>query len=119
MPSYKELGVYRKSYSLVLEVYALTQNLPQEEQYGLTSQMRRAAVSIPLNIAEGFGKKSGDRETKRFLAMARGSGCEMEVLLNLVTDLGYVARAESQQMVEAYNEVGKMLTGLMRSLTRD
>ncbi len=119
MASHKELRVYRKSYGLVLQVYTLTKKLPKEEQYGLTSQMRRAAVSIPLNIAEGFGKKGGDKETKRFLSMATGSCCEMDVLLNLVTDLGYIDQAESQELVEAYGEVGKMLTGLKGALTND
>ena len=119
MASYKELSVYRKSYELVLQIYKLTQGLPKDEQYGLQSQMRRAAVSIPLNIAEGFGKKGGDKETKRFLSMARGSSCEMDVLLNLATDLEYIQATDSQRLVLAYEEVGKMLTGLMQKLTSD
>ena len=119
MASYRELSVYRKSYELVLQVYTLTKGMPKEEQYGLQSQIRRAAVSIPLNIAEGFGKRAGDKETKRYLSMARGSCCEMDVLLSLLEDLGYMAKAESQKLVEAYEEVGKMLTGLMQALTSD
>ena len=119
MGTYKELGVYRKAYDLVLRVYTRTKGLPRDEQYGLQSQMRRAAVSIPLNMAEGYGKKAGDKETKRFLSMARGSCCEMDVLLNLCIDLEYMAKPEGQELVAAYTEVGKMLTRLMQTLTND
>ncbi len=119
MASYKELSVYRKSYALVLEIYTLTNGMPKEEQYGLQSQIRRAAVSIPLNVAEGYGKRAGDKETRRFLSMARGSCCELNVLLSLLEDLGYAAKPKSQELVKACEEVGKMLTGLMQTLTND
>ena len=113
---YTEAKVYQKAYGLVLRIYGLTHNYPSVEQYGMTSQMRRAAVSIPLNIAEGFGKMGGKKETVRFLSMARGSCCEMDVLLNISRDLGYMSEDEHRQMSSEYAEVGKMLTGVMKSL---
>ena len=117
MASYKELNVYRKSYELVREIYRQTESLPATEQYGLQSQIRRAAVSIPLNIAEGYGKQSGAKETARFLSMARGSCCEVDVLLSLLKDLGYMREEVSHELAYRYEEVGKMLTGLMQRLT--
>ena len=117
MACYKELSVYRKSYELVKEIYRQTESLPATEQYGMQSQIRRAAVSIPLNIAEGYGKQSGAKETARFLSMARGSCCEVDVLLNLMKDLGYMEEDVSQGLASRYEEVGRMLTGLMQTLT--
>ena len=117
MASYKELSVYRKSYELVKEIYRQTENLPAREQYGMQGQIRRAAVSVPLNIAEGYGKQSGAKETARFLSMARGSCCEVDVLLNLLQDLGYMQEGVSRELAYCYEEVGKMLTGLIQSLT--
>ncbi len=116
MATYRELDVYQKAYALVLEVYSLTRKIPQEERYGLVSQMRRAAVSIPLNIAEGYGRQEGSKEIKHFLSMARGSGNEMEVLLELASDLGYMPESECEPVLRAYAEVGRMLSGLMRKL---
>ena len=86
MDSYKELLVYKKSYEQALGVYELTKRFPKDKAYGLTSQMRRASVSIPLNIAEGYGKAEMGKETLRFISMARGSSIEMEVLLDFSKD---------------------------------
>ncbi len=119
MATYRDLQVYQKGYALVLEIYELTREMPKEEQYGLVSQMRRAAVSIPLNIAEGYGKRGGDRETNRFLSMARGSCCEMDVLLSLARDLEYIAADTGQRMLDEYSVVAKMLTRLSQTLTAD
>ena len=116
MRSYKDMHVYARSYEAAKEIYALTKTLPKEEQYGLTSQMKRAATSIPLNIAEGYGKQSGTRELLRFLQMARGSCAEMEVLLSFVKDFGYIKPEEYEAKSKQYEEIGKMLTGVMKGL---
>ena len=117
MASYRDLKVYEKAYALVLEIYRATNGMPKEEQYGLKSQIRRASVSIPLNIAEGYGKMAGKRETARYLMMARGSCCEMEVLVSLLHDLGYWQREAYEKFTEGYGEVGKMLAGLIKTVT--
>ncbi len=119
MASYKDLGVYRKSYALVLEVYTRTKGLPIDEQYGLQGQMRRAAVSIPLNIAEGYGRQGSTKEVCQYLRMARGSSNELEVLAQLAGDLGYLEAERSMRLAEAYAEIGRMLTGLAESLTKN
>ena len=84
---YKELMAYQKAYKLVLLIYQLTESLPKEEMYGLSSQIRRAAVSIPSNIAEGFMR--GSKEYVHFLKIALGSAAELETQLMLCKDLGY------------------------------
>ena len=116
MDSYKELNVYKKAYEQAKRVYELTKKYPKEEAYGMTGQMRRASVSIPLNLAEGYGKAELGREPLRFISMARGSSMEMEVLLDFSKDLGYISESEYQEAKAAQEEIGKMLTGLMKSL---
>ena len=110
--SYKDLEVYTKSYDLVLEVYEATASYPPEERYGMTSQVRRAAISIPANIAEGYGKLESAAEFKRYLRMALGSCNEIEVLLNLSSDLGYLERETAKELVERYIVVQKKLYNL-------
>ena len=117
MKTYEKLKVYEKSYELARDMYVITKKLPNEEKYGLISQIRRAATSIPLNIAEGYGKMSGSRETARFLQMARGSCAEMEVLVNFIKDFGYITEEEHIGIYQRYDEVGKMLTGLIKTIT--
>ena len=116
MQSYKELEVYQWAYSQVLEVYALVKRFPEDERYGLSSQLKRAATSIPLNIAEGYGKVETGKEVVRFLSMARGSSAEMEVLLDLTKDLGYITAEEYSKLKSKQESVGRMLTGLIKSL---
>ena len=116
MGSYKDLSVYEKSYEAAKEMYMLTKSFPREEQFGLISQIKRAATSIPLNIAEGYGKVAGNVETLRFLKMAKGSVAEMEVLLRFSHDFGYVSREEYVKQCTVYEEIGKMLSGLIRAL---
>ena len=118
MQSYRELVVYQKSYGQAIKVYELTKSFPKEERYGLTSQLRRAATSIPLNIAEGYGKVEMGKELLRYLSMARGSSAEMEVLLEFSKDLGYISGNDHEELRARQQEVGKMLTGLMKSLTK-
>ncbi len=116
MDSYRELNVYRKAYEQAKRVYELTKKFPKEETYGMTSQMRRASVGIPLCIAEGYGKQETGKETHRFLSMARGSSVEMDVLLDFSKDFGYISGSEYQEAKAAQEAIGKMLTGLMKSL---
>jgi len=112
---YSELLVWQKAMNLVTVVYKLTKVFPEDEKFGLTSQLRRAAVSIPANIAEGHGRKS----TKAYLnhvSIANGSLMELETLLQIAARLEYV---ENKRLLEALgqtNEIGKMMSGLTRSL---
>ena len=111
--SYKDFDVYAKSYELVLKVYKASEPYPQEERYGLAGQMRRAAMSVPLNIAEGHGKLDSAAEFKRYLRMALGSCNEIEVLLELSKDLGYLPQKQSEELAQSYIAVRKMLYRLI------
>jgi four helix bundle protein len=110
--SYYELEVYRVGYELALKVHQMTQKFPGEEKYELGSQLRRAAVSIPANIAEGYGRKKSPAEFKHFLRNALGSSNEMCVLLNLSADLGYEVAGE---ILERYDILGKQLYRLIEN----
>ena len=103
--SFEDLIVWQKAHELVLGVYALTANFPKSEMFGLTSQFRRAAVSIPANIAEGF-KKRGKPDKVRMLNIAQGSVEECRYYLILTRDLGY---ADSAALFELVNEVSRLL----------
>ena len=89
LKNYKELKVWQKSYQLCLDVYKITKSFPKEERYGLISQIRRAAVSVPSNIAEGYGRKTTP-EYIHSLYMAYGSNCELATQIQLSCDLGYI-----------------------------
>ena len=111
--SFKDLKVYEKSYALSVELYRYANTLPSEERFGLASQLKRAGTSIPLNIAEGYGKRESAAEFKRYLMMAKGSCNEMQVLLDLCGDLGYMDQADHGRWTGAYDEIGRMLNGLI------
>ena len=114
MRSYEDLLVWQKSMLLAKKVYLAQRGLPKAELYGLGDQIRRAVVSIPSNIAEGFGRGS-DAEFNRFLAIARGSLFEVKTQLQLAEALGYLhVDAEMLSLIE---EVGKLINGLSRKLT--
>ena len=113
MSSYKKFEVWQKAMSLAGDVYNLSVNFPKEEIYGLTSQVRRSAVSIPSNIAEGRDR-SGKREFLQFLSIARGSAAELETQLLLASHIGYLSR-ESDVFGKIIS-VRQMLNALMRSL---
>ena len=113
---YKDLKVYGRSYKLAVSLYKFSGTMPKEETYGLTSQIKRAATSIPLNIAEGYGKGDTKAELKRYLKMAKGSCNEMEVLLDLCKDLGFMQEYAHAKYVQEVQEIGAMLYGLMGSL---
>lgn len=108
-----DLLVWQESMALARDVYSATADFPNHELYGLTSQIRRAAVSIPSNIAEGAGR-IGPREFNKFLGIARGSLCELETQLLLANDLGYLA--EGFGLFDRIERVFGLLGGLMKSI---
>ncbi len=110
--SFRDIAVWQKSHNLVLEIYKITKQFPKEEVYGITSQIRRAAVSVPANIAEGFARK-GTRDKLRFYNIAIASLSEVTYFLILSKDLSY---AQTALLQEKADEVGKMLNGYMKSL---
>ena len=114
---YRKMQVYERSYKAGLAVYRMTKSFPKEEKYGMTSQMRRAGVSIPLNIAEGYAKRSSQGEFKRFLQMGIGSANEMNVLMDYAKDLGYVSNEQYEMAKDEYDEIGKMLNKLIQTVT--
>jgi len=116
MKDFKDLVVWQKAHALTLAIYKLTLRFPKHEMYGLTSQLRRAAASIPANIAEGCGRRS-DREFKRFLQIARGSASELEYHLLLARDLLFLPAPDHRTAQAAIAEVHKMLTALVKTLT--
>jgi four helix bundle protein len=113
--SYQDLQVWQKSMDLVLECYKLTQRFPANEQYGLTSQLRRATVSVPANIAEGFGRWHR-KEFVRFLLTANGSLKEVETHLFISERLGYLQKPDLQKALGLTEELGKMLASLRQKL---
>jgi len=113
--NYKELEVWQKALDLTAEVYRLTRCFPDEERFGLTAQIRRAAVSIPANIAEGWGRGT-TKEYIQFLLIARGSLMELETHAIIARRLGYLSEAQVVGLQASVNEVGRMLNGLIQSL---
>ncbi len=112
---FKQLLVWQKAYDLVLECYRFTKLLPKTEEYGLISQIRRASVSVPANIAEGY-ERGHRKEYLQFLHFAKGSLGELETYLLLVSDLGYMKEDAFQKAEEKRSEVARLLKGLVRSL---
>ena len=113
--SYKDLVVYQKAYDLALEIYRLTDGFQREEMYGLTSQIRRAAISIPSNIAEGY-QRGFRKEYVQFLNIAYGSAAELETQLSLARDLKMLTDSSYERVVGLYNEVSKMLFTIIRTM---
>ncbi len=113
--NFKELKVWQKSRMLVKEVYILLRAFPDEEKFGLISQMKRAAVSIPSNIAEGTGRGS-NKDFNRFLYMSLGSSYELETQFILSQDLEFIQHEKVNEIINNINEVQKMIHGLMQSL---
>lgn len=115
--SYRDLVVWQKAYELSLAVYRATRGFPRDEVYGLRSQMRRAAISVPSNIAEGYGRRT-TAEYTRALNIAYGSNCEMETQVMLAADLGYLEQNTASDIRCRIAEVERMLTALRRALLR-
>src|SRR5579863_2597640 len=112
--TYRDLKAWQQAMSMVQEVYRLTQAFPRDETYGLTIQLRKAAVSIASNIAEGKGRSS-DKELLHFLSNAKGSLFEMETQIMIADGLGYLSRSQSDQLLSQSAEVGRLLNGLMKA----
>jgi four helix bundle protein len=115
---HKKLDVWQAAMKVVQMVYQLTNTFPSEERFGLVTQMRRAAVSIPSNIAEGAARQ-GKREFKNFVSMAQGSLSELDTQLDLTILLGYISEDDVKEIEGQLLRVDKMLTGLIRSLEKD
>ena len=113
---YRKLEVYEKSYRIAVEIYRMTADFPKEERYGITDQMRRASVSIALNVAEGYARRESQEELKRFLRMAVGSAAEMQVLIDFAREFGYIREERYKEAKEAYETIGKMLNTFIRKL---
>ena len=112
---YKELIVWQKAMDLTVEVYRLTKTMPKDELYGLTNQLRRTAVSIPSNIAEGNGRAStGDYV--RFLIISRGSTAEVETQLLICVRLDYFTQEDIEPALKLCDETGRMLTSMIKKL---
>ena len=109
MRSYKDFEVYKKSYDLALRIHKITLNFPDFEKYELSSQMRRASKSIPLNIGEGFARRKSSEDFKRFLIMSIGSCDEMKILIEFSKDLCYIDKEIYEELVGEYDKIGKML----------
>jgi four helix bundle protein len=114
--SYRDLEVWRKAMSLAKAVYIATSSYPKEEKFGLVSQMRRAAISIPSNLAEGHAR-SGSAEFRHFISIAMGSVAELETQVILSMDFGYLSENTEGFLLNQLDEVGKMLRGLDKSLS--
>ena len=113
--NYKDLDLYKASKDLVLSVYALLRKFPKEEQYALCDQLRRAAISIPSNIAEGSGRTSA-KDQAHFFEIAFGSLMEIECQLDIACDLGYISNEELESLNAQIARVAAMLSGMRRKL---
>jgi len=113
--SFRDLQVWQKSMQLTVAIYRLTREFPREEIYGLTSQIRRAAVSVPSNIAEGQGRLNPG-EFQQFLGIARGSLCELQTQLEIARALAFGNSALIDQAEKLSHEVGKMIYALLQSI---
>ncbi|MBN1791216.1 MAG: four helix bundle protein [Bacteroidales bacterium] len=115
MKTHKDLIVWQKSLDFVTEIYQLTKSYPKEEVYGLTNQLRRAAVSIPSNIAEGAAR-STKKEFNQFLHISLGSLSELKTQLLISENLGYLSKEDSLKKTEKLTEIRRILLGLISSL---
>lgn len=113
--NYKELVVWQKAMQLVKEIYKLTRLLPKEETYALSDQIRRAAVSVPSNIAEGYGR-SANRDYAHFLSIARGSTYELDTQLNIAVMLDFITTEQTQEALTLCEECGRMLNAMIKKI---
>lgn len=115
MHRFKDLKFWKKSKSLCLDIYANTSNFPNNEQFGLTNQIRRSAVSIASNIAEG-SSRSSNKDFSRFLEIASGSAYELETQLMIATEIGYLEIEKSNQLIDELNSIVQMMTKFKSTL---
>ena len=118
MMDFKKLEVWQIAHQLTLEVYRVTRSFPSEERFGLRNQLRRAASSVPSNIAEGCGRDT-QADLRRLMGIAAGSATEMEYQLLLTRDLGYISPETHQRLDSETNRVKKMLNSYMRRIAGD
>jgi four helix bundle protein len=118
MKDFKELKVWQKAHRLTLKVYRATSTFPKAELYGITSQIRRSAASIPANIAEGCGRQ-GEAELARFLQIAMGSASELEYHILLARDLNLLNDTEYEQLAIEVTDVKRMLTSFIKKLNAE
>ena len=114
---YGDLEVWQSAMKMVFDVYRDTATFPKQEMFGLTSQLRRAAVSVASNIAEGKGRFA-DRELSQFLSVARGSVFEIETQVAIAQELGFLPKDRSQKLLNRCAEVGRLLNGLIKAVRR-
>ena len=117
LKSFRELKVWKKAYDLCLEIFRITKKFPREERYVLSYQMRKSALSIPSNIAEGYGRKTR-ADYIRILYIAYGSACELDTQISLSGDLNYIQETELENIKKEISEVGIMLRALIRALKK-
>ena len=113
--SFKDLEIWQRSIGLVEEIYRITKSFPQEETYGLSSQLRRAAISIPSNIAEGFARAS-EKEYKQFLYVSLGSCAEVSTQITIADRLGYLKQEKADVLSDEVEQISKMTMGLIKKL---
>ena len=119
MSGFKELEIYRRSYKASQAVYEMVKSYPEyEHRKGMADQMRRASLSIPMNIAEGYAKKESQADFKRFLLMALGSANEMQALLDFSKDVGYISAERHAKAIAEYEEICKMLNKFIQSVKK-
>ena len=118
MSNYKELKVWKKAHELAQEVYKLTNNFPEDEKYGIISQIRRAAISIPTNIAEACGQIDNGNLV-RFFGIARGSSFELEYLIFLAKDINYLKKEEYYKLNKKITLIISMITNLIKSIDKE
>lgn len=111
MKGHRDLIAWQKAMQLVTEIYRITRTFPKEETYGLTAQIRRAAISVPSNLAEGHGRSSR-KEFHQFVAQARGSLVEVETQLEIALNLGYLTKEAAASLLGQASEVGRLINGL-------
>ena len=114
MKGHRDLVVWQKSMEHVTQIYAATRNYPKDEVFGMVSQMRRAAVSIPSNISEGYGRLY-DKETVKFLSNALGSACELETQIEISKNLDLLKNDEANQLLDEIRAIIRMLTALIKT----
>ena len=113
--NFKDLKIWKTAIELVKKVYMVSSKLPKEEMYGLTSQMRRSAVSIPSNVAEGF-RRQHNNEFKQFLYIALGSCAELETQMIIAEELGYIDKGQTRQSFEDLDYICRMTSNLIKTL---
>lgn len=118
MSTFRDLKIWQKSMSLVTEIYELTGPFPEQEKYGLVAQIRRSAVSVPSNIAEGYGRNSS-RDFNRFLSIAMGSLFEIQTQVQIARNLNYLDVKDSAHLFDLSREIERMLSSFIRSLDNE